>query len=308
MRNGKRRDIGLMVLTFLFQVAAIQAGPIHVISSTSDLAAIAREVGGTDIIADALCRADQDPHHFEILPRHVLSARQADIYLKVGAGLDYWADDLITTAQNRELLVIDCSNDVDLLQDEDGEAEHGHEQHMHELGNPHYWLAPTNWTVIAQSIASALASVDPTRAAEVDERLRRFETRVDSSVLEWRKTMQPCVGAGIVTYHRTWDYFAHDFGLRIVGTIEPQPGAEPSPQGLALLEQAIRQEGAVVILSEPFAPPRLANLLARDTGIQIVSASPSVGSGDELPDLILHMDRLVRDVRACCATRLQENE
>ena len=308
MRKQSERGLILVIALLLVFVKQGECKPLRVVATTTDLAAVANEVGGGLINVEVLSRPEQDPHHFEILPQHVLAVRDADVYLKVGAGLDYWLDDLLTTAENSQIIVVDCSQGVQLIRDEEEEEEHGHGHHEHESGNPHYWVAPTNLEMIAGNITEGLKQADPAHRAEYVAHLRQFQIRMDSAVTGWKETLRPCTGAGIVTYHRSWDYLARDFDLRVIGTIEPQPGTEPSPVGLALLERSIQAENARILLMEPFAPVRLAKLLARDTGIQVVRASPSVGAAGEPMNIFVHVDRLVSEIRAHCIESTEEHE
>jgi zinc/manganese transport system substrate-binding protein len=301
MKNEK----GQMMLFVIFSVLAVcthaEAEPLKVVASTPDLAAIAREVGGGFVEVQSLCPANQDPHSFEILPQHVIAVRHADVYLKVGAGLDYWSEDLLQSTENAHRIVADCSHGIPLIHDaEEPEHQHGHDEHA--LGNPHYWLAPSNIAVIALNISAALGEADPAHADEYRHNLESFSAKFDSARVKWRMVMEPCHGERMVTYHRAWDYFAREYQLEIIGTVEPQPGAEPSPTDLALLETRIRTEHARLLLLEPFESDRYARLLEHDTGIAVVNVAPSVGGTPETNTIISWFDFLTREIGAHCAT------
>lgn len=277
-----------------------EAKTLLVLASTSDLAAVAKEVGGSAVDIDVICKPDQDPHSFEILPRQILRAQQADVYLKVGVALDPWADDMIRSAENPRLIVVDCSRNIEILG-----FEHAHEEgeeHAHPEGNPHYWLAPTNLTAVAANIRDGLIQADSTRSDLWRKGFDTFTVRIDSAVILWRKIAAPCAGLGIVTTHASWDYFARDFGLRIAGVVSHIPDAEPSPVHLAELTQLIRSGGAQVFLKEPFTSDRLPKMLAQDTGIRVMIAPPSVGATESSTDIWTHFDGLIRDLTMHCST------
>ena len=65
---------------------------IRVTASTNDLASIAAEVGGERVEVNAIARAGGDPHRVEVLPSAMVRVSRAQLYLKVGLGLDAWAD------------------------------------------------------------------------------------------------------------------------------------------------------------------------------------------------------------------------
>jgi zinc/manganese transport system substrate-binding protein len=287
---------GLLLLIFSFSFSSLSLAAVRVVASTTDLAAIAREVGGDLVQVESLCRGDQDPHEFEVLPAQVTTIQQADVYLKVGLALDAWADKLIAGAGNRRLTVIDCSNHLELL-GKGGDGSNG----AHPLGNPHYWLAPSTFALIGATIRDGLIQADPARQADWEATYAAFAARADSAYVAWKATMAPCRGMAVVTEHASWDYFVRDFGLEIAGIVNRIPEAEPTPLDLARLEQTITSRRVRIYLREPCESPRIPEVLARDTGIRIVLAPTSVGAVPAARDLWSHFDYLIGTLSAACS-------
>lgn len=277
------------------------AGPLRVVASTPDMAAVAGEIGGTRVQVDALCGADQDPHAFELLPRHALAVQAAQVYLKVGAGLDPWADKLIQAAGNPHMLVADCAKDIALVQAAACDHEHEHEP-QHHAGNPHYWLGPANLPQIAATICAALQAADSAHTAEYAAGRTAFTLKLDSAYAQWKTILEPCRGRALASTHSSWDYFARDFELRIIGTISDIPDSEPSPRSFAELLAGIRNANARVLLCEPFAATRIPELLARETGIQILIAPTSVGAIPEAADLWSQFHYLASEIARRCGS------
>ncbi|HEY3295816.1 MAG TPA: metal ABC transporter substrate-binding protein [bacterium] len=289
----------LTIITLLILAVgslSFAAEPLKIVASTTDLAAVAREVGGARVTVEALCRGDQDPHDFEILPSQVMQVQQADIYLKVGLALDPWADKLIQSAGNTRLRVVDCSHGIDVI----GKAEHHSENSPHPLGNPHYWLGPSNLITVAETIRDAFKDADSSYQDVYGQRGYTFRNKMESAISRWKTTLAPCSGMGLVSSHPSWDYFARDFGLEIVGTVSRVPDAEPSPVELATLEQTIRTRSRVVFLREPFTSDRFPNVLARDTGISVLTVPSSVGALPQVTDLWSQFDYLTTQLALHC--------
>ena len=89
-RNGSRCVLSvlmfLMVLLVFSPVA--QAKKLNVITSTTDLAALAREVGGDRISVESIAKGYQDPHFVEAKPSFLLKLRNADLLIVVGLELE----------------------------------------------------------------------------------------------------------------------------------------------------------------------------------------------------------------------------
>ncbi len=262
---GRRLVFGLCALI----ASVVWSKPLTVVGSTPDLCAIAEEVGGKSVTTVVICKSDQDPHSVELLPEHLLAVEDAVLYLMVGAGLDNWADEIIRAAKPG-IKVVDCSIGISLL-----DTDHNHDQEagVHEFGNPHYWLAPSNLLSIATAIAQALIEKNSYSTAYYRDNLQKFGARVDSATAVWKGKLEPCSGRGIVSYHSTWDYFARDFGIPVIATIESAPGQEPSPRDLA--ETLTKLEGmqVIAVVREPYSPGSLCEMVSRETGIPILTVS-----------------------------------
>ena len=74
--------------------------------------------------------------------------------------------------------------------------------------------------------------------------------------------MPPLRGQKIVTYHRSWVYFAHRFGLEVAAEIEPKPGVPPTAAHLAAVAETVKAQGVKIILQEPFYSRKAANRMA----------------------------------------------
>ena len=79
-------------------------GKLNVITTTEDLASIAREVGGDRITVDSLARGYQDPHFVEAKPSFILKLQKADLLIVVGRELEIgWLPPLIQQSRNAKI-------------------------------------------------------------------------------------------------------------------------------------------------------------------------------------------------------------
>src|SRR5262245_56074984 len=76
-------------------------GKITVITTTEDLAAIAREVGGDRVTVESIARGYQDPHFVEAKPSFILKLQKADVLIVIGKELEIgWLPPLIQQSRN----------------------------------------------------------------------------------------------------------------------------------------------------------------------------------------------------------------
>ena len=101
----------------------------------------------------------------------------------------------------------------------------------------------------------------------------------------------------VVTYHRSWSYFARAFGLVVVDFVEPRPGIPPSPNHVQDLVTQMKSGDIRLLMMEPFFDPRLPHKISRDTGVPLVVLPTSVGAEDDDQDLLRSVRPPVRAAR-----------
>lgn len=260
----------LIVLLALAAAALspIEAGAkVRVAASLNDLASIASSVGGDQVEVFSIARATADAHRVEALPSHMVKVSRATLYLKVGLGLDRWADPIIDGSRNPRLVIVDCSKGVRVLEVPTGRVDASMGD-VHPGGNPHYWLDPRNGVVIARTIAEALARVDPANAAQYQERAEAFAKEAEAAWTRAKEAAASLPTKVVFTYHRSWSYFGDALGLEVAATAEPVPGIPPTARHLASLVAIAKSRNVRLLLQEPYFSNDAARFLAREAGVQ----------------------------------------
>jgi zinc/manganese transport system substrate-binding protein len=297
-----RRVAGALALAVAAAIATgagEAAAAVRVVASLNDLASIAASVGGDDVEVSSICRASANPHQVEVLPSYMVRVSRARIYLKVGLGLDPWADQIVDGSHNADVLVVDCSKGVPVLDVPTGKVDASMGD-VHPFGNPHYWLDPRSGAIVARTIAEALARVDPAHAGDYSARADAFAAAAEAEAGRAAQVGAALPSREIVTYHRSWSYLAHAMGLEVAITVEPVPGIPPTGRHLGDVVSLIRERRVAVLLEEPYFSEEASEFLARETGVRVVRASATcddVSAGSYLA----HFARLLEILRATAA-------
>jgi ABC-type Zn uptake system ZnuABC Zn-binding protein ZnuA len=270
---------------------------VRVITTDTNLAAIARAVGGNRVTVESLSRGTDDPHHVEPRPSMVIKLSRADVFARVGMDLDMWADALLERCGNRKVQrggpgYADCSVNVKVLEVPTTQLDPSMGD-IHAYGNPHYLLDPANGIIAAGNIAAALIRVDPAGQAHYRSQYSAFAGDVRRGLDRWQRQMAPLQNTPIVVYHRTWIYFTKRFGLKEFGTVEPKPGVPPSPGYINGLIGRMKASGVRTVLSESFRDKRYPTKLAEATGARTVYVPVSVEAEPGVTDYIALFDRIV---------------
>jgi zinc/manganese transport system substrate-binding protein len=280
------------VILIALLTASVPAGAqskLNVVTTTEDLAAIAREVGGDHITVDSIAKGYQDPHFVEAKPSFILKLQKADLLVLVGRDLEIgWLPPLIQQSRNSKVQVgadgyLDASLQARILEIPQGQVTRA-EGDVHPLGNPHYWLDPGNGKIIAREIFDKFVRFRPNDRAYFEQRLNDFVSRLNDAEKRWGALMAPYKDTKVVTYHRSYSNFAERFGLSVVGYVEPKPGIPPTPQHTLDLINDMKRGNVKIVLVEPYFDLKTPNSIGRETGAEVLVMPPSVGGVKDVPD------------------------
>jgi len=278
----------LLLVTLVFAPAS-EAKKLNVVTSTTDLAALAQEVGGDKITVETIARGYQDPHFVEAKPSFLLKLKNADLLISVGLQLEIgWLPPLVTQSGNPRIQVgapgyLDASQFAEILDLPTGQVTRAMGD-VHPLGNPHYWLDPNNGRRIARGIAQKLGEMDPGESQYFQQRFQDFDRRLTAEEKNWDAQMAPYKGRKVVTYHTSWSNFANHFGLQVVGYIEPRPGIPPTPAHTIEIIELMRRDNVKVVVVEPYFDLKTPNSIGNATGAKVIVLLPSVGGEKEVTD------------------------
>jgi zinc/manganese transport system substrate-binding protein len=283
--------------------AAGWARTLSVVTTTEDLAAISREIGGSHVDVIPIVRGYQDPHFVDAKPSYLLKLKRADLLAIVGLELEVgWLPSLLTNARNPKILpgspgFLDASQGCRILQKPSGAIDRSMGD-IHPEGNPHYWLDPENGRVIARRFAAKLSELDAEHAKDYADALQAFEAKLSDKEKQWSADAAAFKGTKVVTYHNSLPNFTAAFGLDVVDHVEPKPGVPPSPGHVQRLTTRISSEKIPLILVEPYFDEKLPNKIATQTGAKLVIFPPSVGGEPAIKtyfDLFDHDLKLIAD-------------
>jgi zinc/manganese transport system substrate-binding protein len=285
----KISSVGAALAAIVLFSAAPARAQLNVVTTTSDLASIAQDVGGDKVKVTALAKGYQDPHFVEAKPSFVLILNKAQLLVVIGRDLEIaWLPPLITQSRNAKIQpgangYLDASQNVKILDLPTGAITRAMGD-VHPSGNPHYWLDPENGGRIARSIEGKLSQLDPPNAAYYKGRAADFERRLADAQKRWRALMAPYKGVKVVTYHRSWTNFAGAFGLDVIGFVEPKPGIPPTPQHTLDVINAMKAQNIKIIMVEPYFDTKTPNSIASKSGAKVLIMPPSVGGVPQAAD------------------------
>lgn len=288
----------IFLIIILFILPNVSHAKLNVVTTTSNLSAIASYVGGNLISVKALARGDQDPHFLEPKPSFVAAVGQADLLISVGLELEIgWLPVLVTQSRNPKIQkgsagYMEASDGIPLLELPTGIVDRSMGD-VHPFGNPHYWLNPNNGLIIADHMAKKFSELDPTNAATYQMNADQFKAALKTKITTWNQELASLRGKQIITYHKSLSYFMDWADLKQAGYLEPKPGIHPSPSHILELVDTIEKQKVPLIVSENYYDPKPAQELAKKTGVKHLVLATSVGGDTGTENYFTLFDYLV---------------
>ncbi len=207
-------------------------------------------------------------HDYQLTTEDMKTLEKADAFVVNGAGMESFLDKVIKMQEG--MTVIDASRGIELME-EDGEA------------NPHVWLSITKDIEQVKNIRDQLKEADPAHADQYEANAETYLAKLEALKTEMHATLDDVPHKDIVTFHEAFPYFAEEFGLHILGVIEREPGADPTPAELETTIEQVKALPVKVLFAEPQYSPAAAETIARETGAKLYSLDPVV-TGEAMPD------------------------
>jgi ABC-type Zn uptake system ZnuABC Zn-binding protein ZnuA len=219
-------------------------GKVNVVATTTQVADLARNVGGARVHVVQLLAPNADPHEYELRPHDMAAVADADVVLRSGGDVDAWLDEAIE-GSGTKARVVTLSDGIKLRGDD-----------------PHWWQDPRNAAIAAREIGAAL-HVDPTLYVR---RLQRLDRAVARCIDQVRPSQRK-----LVTTHDALAYYAARYGIDVIGTVIPSlsTAGQPSAGDTAQLIQTIRDTGVKAIFAESSVNPKVEQAIARETGARV---------------------------------------
>jgi len=235
-----------------------------ILTSTTFLADITRNVAGDRVDVVSLLPVGTDPHSYQPIPQDVTKIERSKLLIINGAEYEHFLEPLLENAVG-ERTIIEASAGLSLR--DEAESDHG--------VDPHLWIDPNNVITYVENIRKGLTYFDPDGAAIYQANAGAYEAELknlDAWIVE-QVDQIPVEKRLLVTNHEAMGYFADRYGFTIIGTVIESfsTDASPSARQMADLVNQIKASGASAIFLDASDNTALAQQIADETGIRVIT-------------------------------------
>jgi len=282
----RRRSL-IAALAFAPLSARAAGAALPVVASFSVLGDLVRQVGGNRVTVETLVGPDGDVHVYEPRPRDLRTLATARVLVRNGLGLEGWMDRLTGAAGFNGTVVVAAAKVAPRTMKAEGGAI---------ATDPHAWQDPANAVLYVRAVADGLAEADPANAAAYRTAADRYAAQI-TQVGAWiQATLAPIPPSQrrIITTHDAFGYYGARYGVEFLAAEGISTEFEPSAKDIAKLVAQIKREKIRAVFIENMTSPRMAQMLARETGavlggtVYSDALSPPGGPAANYLDMLHH--------------------
>ena len=260
--------LALLLLVSLVAVGA-ESAPLRVVSTTTVLADIVRQIGGGRVESLSLLKPGSDAHTYQPTPDDVKLIASAQVVVVNGLGFEGWIDQLIAAAGGQRPVVVASTGVEPMTAGVRAEGSAGH-QHTHGA-DPHAWQDAKNGMLFVANIRAALAAADPAGADDYAAWADAYsaQLRVVDAWIRKQVSSLPAERRVLVTSHDALGYFGRAYGLEVVPVEGIATGQEPDPARVVALIALLRQRQVKAVFIESVANPKVVERIGAEGGAHL---------------------------------------
>lgn len=229
---------------------------IGVVVSIVPLADFVENVGREKVEVTVMVPPGASPHTYEPKPSQLVEVSKAEIYVKVGSGVDFelaWMDRIIEV--NPNMLVVDSSQGVEPIGKD-----------------PHIWNSPVNAKIMVENICDGLIQVDPDNADFYTENKDDYLKELDILDGYIHYQLDQFTNRAFLIYHPAFAYFAGEYNLTQLAV--EHGGKEPTPQVMQDCIDKANQYNLQYVFVAPQFATQYCEAIAREIGGETAPMDP----------------------------------
>lgn len=188
--------LAVLAVSMLIPFKITFAAEINVVTTLTDYAYFAREIGKDKVKTTSICQGDENAHFVRPKPSFVKLCQTADLFIGTGLDLELWVPDLLEKSANKNIQsgqigYVAAADGVKMLEIPTvlSRSEGG----LHVYGNPHITVGPLNAFQIIDNILIGLRKVSPENSSFFEKNHAELKKRLLEAI--FGATLPEIVGA-----------------------------------------------------------------------------------------------------------------
>jgi len=275
-----KKFVPVLVVLFSFSLLAGCTGTTGGTASSDKLSVItsfypmydfACKVGGDKVSVTNLTPAGVEPHDWEPSSSDMIMLEKADVFIYNGAGMEHWVDSVLSSLQNKNLIVVEASAAAPFLDVS------GNPDAASASVDPHVWLDPEIAKIEMKAILDAFISGSPENTEYFQANYDKYSAEFDALDAEFTAALAQVPQKNIVVAHNAFAYLCNAYGLTQMPIEGLSADSEPDAARMSEIIDFVSQNNVKVIFFEELVSPKVAETIARETGSSTAVLNPLEG-------------------------------
>ena len=251
---------------------------LRVVTTVSPITSIVENIGGRRIRLEGVVPEGVNSHTFEPTPSMAKLMADADLIIINGLFLEEPTLALAEANKKAEAVILSLG-DQSVTPDEWQFDFTFPESAGHP--NPHLWPDPNLGLRYSELVHDQLAAMDPDNATYYAGNLERFRSLVSQMDQAIRVAVAtvPEENRKLLTYHDSWAYFAKQYGMEVIGAVQPSNFSQPSVREVAELIDQVRELGLPAVFGSRVFSSDVLEAIAGEADAQFIDEL----ADDDLP-------------------------
>ena len=240
-------------------------GKLSVTASFYPIAEFTNAVGGDNVDVYTLVPDGVEPHDWEPSPRDFTRLGRSKLFFYNGM-VESWAEKAITTLSDTNIKGVELGKGL---------------YNINGNNDPHVWVSPQKAIIETNRIVDALSQNDPKNADAYKKRGEEYCQKLKKLDADLKAIVKQSPKKKFVTSHAAFGHLAKDYGLEQLAIAGISPEAEPTPADMKNLVELVKKENVKFVFMETLTSPKLAQLIAKETGAEVLVLDPIEGLDEE---------------------------
>ncbi len=234
-----------------------------------------KKVGGDKIDVKNLVPAGTEPHDWEPATTDIVNLENADVLVYNGASMESWVEKVLASLQNKKLVTVEASKNLDLMA---GHAEEGETTTKYD---PHVWLNPENAKKEMENIKDTLVQADPANKDTYESNYTKYAAQFDELNQEYKTAADSFTRKDIIVAHQAFGYLCKAYGLNQIAIEGLTADSEPDPARMSDIIKFAKEHKVKTIFFEDLVSPKVSETIAKAVVAKTATFNPLEGLTDE---------------------------
>ncbi len=250
---------------------------LQVVTTLFPLYDFSKNIGQDKVDVILLLPPGVEPHSFDPKPGDIIFINNADIFIYTGKFMEPWAEDILKSVANKNLLVVDASSGINLI----SLAPEDQNKNTASI-DPHIWLDFDNDKTIIDLITAAFVKKDPKNKLFYEKNAEEYKSKLTELDREYMSTLSYCKSKKIIyAGHYAFGYLVKRYDLEYIAVQGLSPDAEPTANDLINIINQIKENNIKYIFYEELSSPKIAEMLSKETGTKLLFLNPGANISKE---------------------------